>query len=1231
MGCSSSKVPKVEEPSKNKKAPEIVLTPPSANGKQLSTIKEASRESVSSNISIEAGPLGGYVLPAAGGASSSGSGLARDPPLITIREDDVEGRAAESSDKADGAKAQPQGGQASADAAVAGSKPPMNEPTSDSGQAKSAGGVEPATPVRPAGFDLKQDCSPGGDPRLGETGSTQVPLSPTSCDVLASPGAASVDVDGGDEVLAKGSLFTTGDAVRGLDSLFSEDGDDEAAVTDKQATAPPEPHSLPLVAPSDKQPLRVEDVDIDTKRQGPPMPHMSDGSSDMSAPLLGSPTPGDTPSRQVETPKDAVVGKAPAPKAAPKPAERSQPDQQKPVAGDKRPAPGGASSHRGGRPPGAPDARKGEQQNKPAPAGGKKGKQNDTTVQAKDYDLVEKKYEIGAKLGEGTFGVVHDCWRRNDPKKVVHAVKYIDKMAQDKDMILLETNMMRQLDHPTIVRCLDVFDEPFFMCIVMEKWTGRDVVSRLIEYTEAGKDLAEPFVANLVRQMLASLVYIHSKGIIHRDVKMDNYLLDRPVIDDVTVKVALADFGCAAYLEPGKRMTEGVGTKVYKAPEFIMEDYDHKVDVWAVGVSQYALLAGTLPFETERAILHTRPAFPEDLSPNCTDLLKTLLRKNDARRPTAEEAMEHPFVRPSGQARQEEFKRTASAVGKSTRQLAARNEPIEASIVERREVLMARVQGQAAGSAAPVFGSDFQVRLRVGKAEEILKFAWWSKSDVERLVVENYLAARPPPQGSFRGRGMRSHGQDAGSVHQLQDICWTPEALEGLLSAHKIDVNTYGVGKAKSVDEVADEFRKGEAVLMQDVMKSKNLVRLVDHVVLQIELDYEASPNLDRSILAAKGINQLVLVCRGQEEDASDALGLRLPAAQRRPHETTRQVAARLLEDLKMPGCEVTLRYDAADRVEATEDSELYPSLTSVKRRHIVPGKMRISNVEALNAVGLSSGSLSKVDASKKDLAIEFMSGMMELAWWTPTQCKARRVSLINAHTSQNLTTFSALVRVPMNFTEVMINRLLWTYGIDVSKFNADGKGKLLEMAEELSKGEAALCERRGKVVRVVSMVVLRVDDRATGRSLVEVEVVDADGKTRARDRLPSVKLRPQEDLQDAIGRLIKMRLQLDLSAVRVLEGKTEVVEEERENDRYQGLVTLYRRHIMRAEVTTSSASAQSEATHCPPTADELMDDNDSDPSLEAASSTRRKKRRSSLRSGGGAQDKKAKPRKGRQ
>jgi len=135
----------------------------------------------------------------------------------------------------------------------------------------------------------------------------------------------------------------------------------------------------------------------------------------------------------------------------------------------------------------------------------------------------------------------------------------------------------------------------------------------------------------------------------------------------------------------------------------------------------------------------------------------------------------------------------------------------------------------------------------------------------------------------------------------------------------------------------------------------------------------------------------------------------------------------------------------------------------------------------------------------------------------------------------------------------------------------------------------------------VASVVLMRIEDTTTGRTLVEVEHVGSDGSSKDTKRLPGLKLRPQEDLHDAIARLVKQRLQLDLTAVRVLQGKTEVIEEERESDDYPGFQTLYRMHLVTAEVTTASVADSStptcpetEATACPPS-DGVMDVSDQD------------------------------------
>merc|ERR1719387_1489491 len=101
------------------------------------------------------------------------------------------------------------------------------------------------------------------------------------------------------------------------------------------------------------------------------------------------------------------------------------------------------------------------------------------------------------------------------------------------------------------------------------------------------------------KQMLAALSYLHSNSIIHRDVKGDNYLMDRLDIVDPKCRIILTDFGTAVPLKEKERLREGVGTKIFWSPEFYDGNYAHKVDIWAMGVVVYGLLDGRFPFRDE--------------------------------------------------------------------------------------------------------------------------------------------------------------------------------------------------------------------------------------------------------------------------------------------------------------------------------------------------------------------------------------------------------------------------------------------------------------------------------------------------------------------------------------------------------------------------------------------------------------------------------------------------------
>lgn len=106
------------------------------------------------------------------------------------------------------------------------------------------------------------------------------------------------------------------------------------------------------------------------------------------------------------------------------------------------------------------------------------------------------------------------------------------------------------------------------------------------------EDLDEAFIANIIRQILKTLIYLNHKNIIHRDIKLENIIFERSIS---TIKII--DFGIAFQTKDKEKMTNRVGTPFYMAPEVWTKCYDEKCDIWSLGVVMYALMTLSLPFK----------------------------------------------------------------------------------------------------------------------------------------------------------------------------------------------------------------------------------------------------------------------------------------------------------------------------------------------------------------------------------------------------------------------------------------------------------------------------------------------------------------------------------------------------------------------------------------------------------------------------------------------------------
>ena len=252
-------------------------------------------------------------------------------------------------------------------------------------------------------------------------------------------------------------------------------------------------------------------------------------------------------------------------------------------------------------------------------------------------------FDIGKPLGRGKFGNVYMA--REKASKVVVALKVIFKkqvekhrvQAQLKDEIEIQT----RLKHPGVLRMFGYFHDEKRVYLVLELAPGGELFKRLQQQTH----FDEATTAKWIRQLASALQLVHSHNIMHRDIKPENLLLD---VDD---NLKIADFGWST-ISKSKRQTF-CGTLDYLAPEMLQDGiYDHRIDIWALGVLMYECLVGTPPFEvpdsveaTHECIKERQVTFPDEpsLSDDAKALITGLLQKEPANRPTLEEVLAHPW------------------------------------------------------------------------------------------------------------------------------------------------------------------------------------------------------------------------------------------------------------------------------------------------------------------------------------------------------------------------------------------------------------------------------------------------------------------------------------------------------------------------------------------------------------------------------------------------------------
>ncbi|KAM7191566.1 putative Serine/threonine-protein kinase [Rhypophila sp. PSN 637] len=253
-------------------------------------------------------------------------------------------------------------------------------------------------------------------------------------------------------------------------------------------------------------------------------------------------------------------------------------------------------------------------------------------------------YRGFTKIGQGASGGVYTGHERGTNRLV--AIKQMNLEQQPKkDLIINEILVMKESSHPNIVNFIDSYLCGGELWVVMEFMEGgslTDVVTFNI--------MTEGQIASVCRETLRGLQHLHSKGVIHRDIKSDNILLS------MEGNIKLTDFGfCATINDAQNKRTTMVGTPYWMAPEVVTrKEYGRKVDIWSLGIMAIEMIEGEPPYLTEsplRALwLIATNGTPhikdeQNLSPVFRDFLYFALKVDPEKRASAHDLLRHEFMK----------------------------------------------------------------------------------------------------------------------------------------------------------------------------------------------------------------------------------------------------------------------------------------------------------------------------------------------------------------------------------------------------------------------------------------------------------------------------------------------------------------------------------------------------------------------------------------------------------
>ena len=272
-----------------------------------------------------------------------------------------------------------------------------------------------------------------------------------------------------------------------------------------------------------------------------------------------------------------------------------------------------------------------------------------------DRGTIEDNYKIISKLGKGSFGSVFKV--QNIKTNEIRALKVIKKASiiyQDDDhKFLKEIEILIKLEHPNIIKIYEYYTDDINFYLITDYISNGE----LYNYVYKAKSFNERQTQYIMKQVLCAVNYLHLNNIAHRDIKLENILVEQEITsnDEQLLNVKLIDFGTSNYVktENTNYFTVKVGSPFYMAPEVLNKKYNNKCDIWSCGVIMFMLLRGHPPFKGEnqeelfKSIQNDIINYNEmtELSELAKELMSKMRERNVDLRYSADECLKHKWMK----------------------------------------------------------------------------------------------------------------------------------------------------------------------------------------------------------------------------------------------------------------------------------------------------------------------------------------------------------------------------------------------------------------------------------------------------------------------------------------------------------------------------------------------------------------------------------------------------------